>query len=200
MRNNYVLIDFESVQPESMEVLNHECFHVLLFCGANQTKVPFALASSLQSFGSRAQYIKIAGSGPNALDFHIAYYIGRLAVADAGAFFHIISRDKGFDPLIQHLKDQKIFALRSEAIADIPIAKHSVPRTPAERAEIFIAKLRDPKVTRPRSEKTMSHAIMAHFRPAIIDDSEVASVLSAMADTGFLSIKESKIVYAQPNP
>lgn len=37
MRRNVVLIDFESVQPDSIDVLNHEHFQVLLFCGANQS-------------------------------------------------------------------------------------------------------------------------------------------------------------------
>jgi hypothetical protein len=198
MRTNVVLIDFESVQPESIEELNHEHFQVLVFCGANQTRVPFDLASSLQRFGPRAQYIKIAGSGPNALDFHIAYYIGRLAVGEPEAFFHIISRDKGFDPLIQHLKAHKILSMRSDSISDIPILKNGVPLSPAERAETFIAKFRNPKVTKPRTEKTMSSAIKAHFRPTI-DDSEVAPVLSAMVATGFIAIDAGKIVYAQSN-
>lgn len=96
----------------------------MLFCGANQTKVPFEIAATLQKLGPRAEYVKIAGSGPNALDFHIAYYVGYLAADHPGAFFHIISRDKGFDPLIQHLKSKKILAIRSESIADIPLVKN----------------------------------------------------------------------------
>lgn len=73
MRRNIVLIDFESVQPDSIEALNHEHFHVLLFCGANQSKVAFEIAATLQKLGPRAEYVKISGVGPNALDFHIAY-------------------------------------------------------------------------------------------------------------------------------
>src|SRR6185503_11601280 len=104
MRTNYVLIDFENVQPSSLEQLDHDHFKVFVFVGAHQGKVPFELAASLQQLGDRAQYIKISGNGPNALDFHIAYYIGRLAATDPAAYFHIISKDEGFDLLIQHLK------------------------------------------------------------------------------------------------
>lgn len=196
MRRNVVLIDFESVQPDSIEALNQDHFQVLLFCGAHQTKVPFEIASTLQKLGDRAQYVKISGTGPNALDFHIAYYIGKLAAEEPGAFFHIVSRDKGFDPLIQYLKAQKILSVRSESIAEIPIVKNGTRKLPAARAEAFIAKLKEPKVTKPRTEKTMSSAIKAHFQPGI-EDPEAAQILKAMIATGFISVEAGKIVYAQ---
>jgi len=56
----------------------------------------------MQSLGSAAQYIKMTGTGKSALDFHIAYYIGELAVRNPNAHFHVISRDTGFDPLLTH--------------------------------------------------------------------------------------------------
>ncbi|MBX3278485.1 MAG: hypothetical protein KF868_10835 [Acidobacteria bacterium] len=196
MRRNVVLIDFESVQPVSIRALNHDYFQVLLFCGANQTKIPFEIAATLQKLGPRAQYIKITEVGPNALDFHIAYYIGRLAVEDPSAIFHIVSRDKGFDPLIHHLKTQKVLAMRSESIADIPIVKNGGKKPPIERAEVFIAKLKKPKVTKPRTEKTMGSAIKAYFQPGV-EEAEVAQILKAMVATGFISIKAGKIIYAE---
>ena len=41
----------------------------------------------MQALEDSAKYIKIAGSGKNALDFHIAYYIGELAENEPEAFF-----------------------------------------------------------------------------------------------------------------
>ena len=107
MATNYVLIDFENVQPKNLEILYHHSFKVLVFVGANQTKVPFDLASAMQALGESAQYIKISGNGKNALDFHVAFYIGELTAKEPGAYFHIISRDTGFDTLIKHLKSEK---------------------------------------------------------------------------------------------
>ena len=130
MRTNYVLIDFESVQPESFEPLSHDYFKVIVFVGANQTKLPFEVAKSLQKLGSRAEYIKLSGHGSNALDFHIAYYIGRLAAEEPSAYFHIISKDRGFDPLVQHLRSNKILAGRVKTIADIPVVKASNSKLP----------------------------------------------------------------------
>ena len=198
MRKNVILIDFESVQPGSIDSLSEEHFHVLIFIGANQTKIPFEIAAAIQRMGSRAEYIKIAGNGPNALDFHIAYYIGKLSSQDPPPFFHIVSKDKGFDPLIQHLKTKKIYSARSEAITEIPIIKNGTKKSAVERANLFVAKLREPKVTKPRTGKTLASSIKAHFRDAI-DESEVSAVIAAIEGTGFLAIVDNKVVYAQPD-
>lgn len=85
MANNYLLIDFENVQPESIALLDGLEFTILLFVGAHQSKIPLALATQLQRLGERARYIRIEGNGPNALDFHIAFTIGELARADPRA-------------------------------------------------------------------------------------------------------------------
>lgn len=108
MATNYVLIDFENVQTSNLEVLKQHPFKVVVFVGANQAKIPFNVASEMQSLGDAAQYIKISGAGKNALDFHIAYYIGELSAKDPGAYFRVISRDTCFDTLIAHLKGRDI--------------------------------------------------------------------------------------------
>ena len=150
MRTNFVLIDFENVQPENLSGLQQDHFKVLVFVGANQTKIPFEVVQAIQAMGAKAEYIKIAGNGSNALDFHIAFYIGQLAAADPTAFFHIISKDTGFDPLISHLKLKKIFAARETAISDIPLVKATVTKTPEERLQLVLDKLRLPKATKPQ--------------------------------------------------
>ena len=79
MPSNYVLIDFENVQPKNLELLAEHPLKVYVFVGETQAKIPFDLADSMQLLGNNARYVKITGTGQNALDFHIAYYIGRLA-------------------------------------------------------------------------------------------------------------------------
>ena len=88
---NYVLIDFENVQPANLGVLKHAGFKVLVFVGAQQTKVPFDLASAMQALGDAASYLKISGSGRNALDFHIACYLGELVAGEPVVAEHVHS-------------------------------------------------------------------------------------------------------------
>ena len=47
MKKNYVLIDYENVQPKNLGVLKGHDFKVMVFVGANQTKIPFELAEAL---------------------------------------------------------------------------------------------------------------------------------------------------------
>ena len=99
----FVLIDFENVQPNVLDRLRPGSFRVKVFLGQHQSKLMLELVQRLQPFGREAEYIQIQGSGPDAVDFHIAFYIGQLAAAEPGTSFTVVSKDKGFDPLIRHL-------------------------------------------------------------------------------------------------
>ena len=198
MRKNYVLIDFESVQTRSLQLLTQEHFKVIVFVGANQAKLPFEVAESLQQLGSRAEYIKISGRGPNALDFHIAYYIGRLAAEEPSAYFHIISKDSGFDPLIQHLRSQKIFAGRVKTVADIPVVRASNSKSPQERIAIILAKLQQLRAAKPRTIKTLSSTIGSLFQNRL-SEAEVEFLVQSLAKQRYLEVTGAKITYALPS-
>lgn len=198
MKTNYVLIDYENVQPEAMAVLNQDHFKVLVFVGASQAKVTFEVASALQQMGTRAEYIKITGNGSNALDFHIAFYIGVLAGIEPSAYFHIVSKDTGFDPLIQHLKTKKILASRSKDVTEIPIVKAACSKSPAERLEVVIADLQRRGASRPRTLKTLGSTINSIFQKAL-SEQEVEALLAALQKQGALTVTENKVAYSLPN-
>jgi len=153
---------------------------------------------AMQRMGERAEYVKISGVGPNALDFHIAFYIGRLSCGEPDAFFHIISKDSGFDPLIQHLKDQKIFCGRWPSLEQIPAVKATHIRTPDERARAFFGKLQQPNSTKPRTEKTLRSSVAAHFQKQLTDE-ELSAVTDALQAAGHLTIIDGKVTYAPLN-
>ena len=112
----FFLIDFENVQPTDIGSLVPGSCKIMTFLGQNQSKVPVALSRILQPFGADVEYLQISGSGPNAVDFHIAFYIGRLAASHPDARFTIVSRDTGFDPLVKHLASLKIVCNRTASI------------------------------------------------------------------------------------
>jgi hypothetical protein len=183
------------VQPATVAALAHDHFRLLVFVGACQTKIPFEAAASLQQLGSRAEYIRIAGNGSNALDFHIAYYLGKLAAANPAACFHVVSKDTGFDPLIAHLKANKVLARRVREVADIPMVRPADRKTPAERIEIVLEKLRQPKMTKPRTVKTLGSAVAAFFQKQLSDE-EVAAVIDGMVKAGAIAVAGTKVTYA----
>ena len=197
LRVNYVLIDYESVQPEALSVLHEDHFRLIVFVGATQAKVAFDTAAALQRMGERASYIKISGSGPNALDFHIAFYIGQLSLQDSSPYFHIISKDTGFDPLIQHLKGRKILAARWRDVSEIPLLKVPNGKSQAEKLAAIVAHLQLRGSARPRKVKTLSNTINALFQNQFPEE-ELAALVSALQAEGLISISDTNVSYTLP--
>jgi hypothetical protein len=198
MKTNYVLIDYENVPARSLEQLSDDRFKVIVFVGASQAKIPCKLRQSTQPLGPRAQFIKISSHGRNALDFHIAYYIGRLVIADPSAYFHIISKDKGYDPLIQHLKSQKIIARRVDTIGNILVGKPSNSKSPPEHIAVILAKLQGLKAAKPRTIKTLSSTIAFWFKNHL-SENEIASLIESLRSRGYLQVDGAKLTYALPS-
>jgi hypothetical protein len=192
MRTQYILIDLENVQPHSLNLLDGEQYRLFIFVGANQAKLSFEIVDSVQRLGARAEYIKISGNGPNALDFHIAYYIGKLAAKEPEAYFHIVSKDTGFDPLIAHLRCQKILAERAVSIPDLACLKAELP---GQRLERIVQRLEQFKTNKPRTVSTLSNTVAAIFQKQL-NDGEVHTLLQGLTQTGYLSIEDNKIIYA----
>ena len=198
MRTNYFLIDFESVQPQSLDTLTHDHFKVLVFVGAKQAKLSYDVVASLQMLGDRAEYIKISGVGANALDFHIAYYIGRRSAQEPSAYFHIISKDTGFDPLIEHLRSKKILASRVEAIADIPAVSALNSKSPQARVAITLARLRRLKGAKPRTVKTLTSVVASFFLNQLTEE-DVGAIMRKLIKDGYLQITGTKVTYTLPD-
>ncbi|NJL27361.1 MAG: hypothetical protein HC897_05440 [Thermoanaerobaculia bacterium] len=198
MRTNYVLIDYENVQPDTLTALEADHFKVIVFVGANQTKIGIEAAVALQRMGEKATYVKISGNGPNTLDFHIAFYIGQFAALDPTAYFHVISGDTGFDPLIQHLKTKRIFASRSRSIAEIPLLKVSSASTPpSERLAAIADKLRRYGAAKPASVQTLSSTINSMYQKQL-SEQEAAALIAQLQAKGWVTVNGTKVSYALP--
>lgn len=194
MRTNYVMIDYENVQPSQLELLNRDGFVAYVFVGKAQAKLSFETVSAIQDLGERARYIKISGAGPNALDFHISFYIGQIGASDPGAFFHIISKDKGFDPLFEHLREQKIFAVRSETIGEIPIIRASTAKTPKERMNLVVDRLKS-GASRPKTLSSLRSSIEAILYKQV-SGPDTQAVIDQMIKAGFVSVANEKVSYS----
>src|SRR5688572_8379293 len=112
MALTYLLVDFENVQPQvaDLGLLRGESFRVLIFHGAHQNKFDVGMYKALQPLGGHVQLIQSDRQGPDVLDFHISFYLGRLLQkhldeeGGTAARFFVISKDRGFDSLIVHVR------------------------------------------------------------------------------------------------
>lgn len=197
-RVNYVLIDLENVQPKNIGVLAGNDFKVLVFVGEKQTKIPLDMAAALQQLGENAEYIKINGNGPNALDFHIAFYIGELATKNSASYFHIISKDRGFDPLIGHLKSRKIKILRHKDISEIPILKVVNATTTVERVDAIIDFLIARGNAKPRKVKTLSNSINSLFMRSL-EEADLERLIENLVKRKIVTISNgTNVTYTLP--
>ncbi len=182
------------MQPRNLGLLKDEKFRVLVFLGKNNTRLPVELVTALQALGPRAEYVQMAGSGPNALDFHIAYYIGKIAATDADASFHIVSKDTGFDPLIAHLKDQGFSAKRTATLEAVPVLK-PLTRAPGDaQVDAVIENLRGMPKSRPQTEKTL-RAMVANWFGKSLDEAAMDRIIRELAERKILSLDGTRVKY-----
>lgn len=194
MATQYVLIDFENVQPKNLELLGELEFKVIVFVGANQTKVSLDLATAMQALGESAQYIKITGSGKNALDFHLAYYLGELAITEPEASFHIISRDTGFDPLVKHLRAKKRKIYRESDLAEIPALRLSPKTSTEEKIDAIVKNLTGRGQSRPRKVKTLSNTIQTLFAEKL-SEQQLQALMKELEKRKYIQVKDSSVSY-----
>lgn len=193
-----MLIDFENVQPKNLEILANHPFRVFVFVGANQTRVPFDLANAMQELGENADYIKISGNGRNALDFHIAFYVGQLSTQDPSAQFHVISRDTGFDPLIKHLKARNIRIQREQDLAEIPVLRMSDATSIDEKIGAIVKNLSGRGHSRPRKVRTLSNTINSLFTKKL-QESELATLVEELKERKHIVINKGNVSYKLPS-
>lgn len=197
MRTNIVLVDFENVQPKDIALLKDGPFKVKVFLGPNQAKIPLEMAAALQCLGANAEYVVLENGGTNALDFLIAYYIGVLASEDPSAFFHIISKDTGFDPLLRHLKGKKVFAQRSTCISEIPYFRPAFPDVPDAQIDIVVTDLTRRKSSKPRTQKSLLSTLHALFRKEL-SEQQLSRLFDLLCSRGILKVEGTKVSYDLP--
>ena len=209
---SYLLLDMENLMPSAEDIhrLKAEC-KILCFSKA-QDKISVGLAMALMALQTdrRCEFILTGATGKNALDFHIAFYLGVLTHLHSGCSAYVISRDSGYDSLIQWINQHTdTTACRISCFDDLPAnvcqpassAPHSPKNAPAKEAggasavppvdhrsvlekhvQDAIQTIAKFKQARPRKRKTLINALNASCQPKLSSDmlAEVLQQLVAM--------------------
>ena len=164
---NYILIDYQNVQPTDFDLVPETGWHVKVFLGPGQVAKPACL-NAAQRLGKHCEYINVLRSGRDALDFFIAYYLGILSRTKAE--FYIISKDTGFDPLLEQLQAGNVIAQRYPAISLIPplTPKPAVDAEFNDLVRKVIAHLQTLGDKRPKTWQKLKNKVKAlHTTPEI---------------------------------
>ncbi len=193
----YILVDLENVQPQAgdLSLLRGESYRVLIFHGVHQNKFDVNMYKALQPLGDKVELIQSDRVGADVLDFHISFYLGRRLQEHLGeettgagrsARFFVISKDKGFDSLLVHVRSLGFEAHRVATIqAALGTPPHGAPAparkgaakkaTPAKRAaakKAPAARVAQTRAAQPKpapkaaQPKAVQHKATQHKSPA----------------------------------
>ena len=212
-----LFVDFENVPKVDLSALPDDV-HVPFFFGASQKTVPKALFDVARRLGDRFISIDIEGQGKNALDFHIAFYLGELLKAAPRAECVILSRDKGFDPLVRHLAGRGFAVRRVGTMAEAfagersPRTERAAPRAPRaaaperqkrapavdaealQRVKHWLARL--PARNRPRKRKGLVASLKSHLANKL-ETPALEALVDALIAEGVVSAKDGALTWKE---
>ena len=164
MTHELLLVDFENVQQVDLSRLDESC-HVIIFVGAGQKAIPIELVTSAQKLGARLEWQRVEGNGNNALDFHIACHLGRVLESSPQVHCIVLSKDKGFDPLLRHLNKIGLKCKRVNSLLELDPKFAGAEDSNYKRVIEVLSK--SDRKTRPRKLKTLSQHISSMFQKNI---------------------------------
>lgn len=118
MNRKLILVDYENIQKIDLSILD-ETYCAIVFVGAKQNPPKASKQKATAHRFSRVDFHKIDGTGKNALDFHIAFQLGRTIETNPTTECFVLSNDKGFDPLLSHLNKNGLQCRRIASLNEL---------------------------------------------------------------------------------
>jgi hypothetical protein len=222
---NHVFVDLENVKTIDTTVLGGKNLTLHLFLGPQNKKLEVDVVEKLMEHSQVVQMIRSPKNGKNALDFVLAYHLGQAVLADPKGYFHIVSKDAGFDALVDLLKSRHVKVKRhadwstlhfqstpKPEAAVVSLAEtakvqatpkpHTAPKAPAkpafsDGATKLIENLKKlPKPKRPKKEKSL----IAHAKPLCgkdVSEASVAKVLQELKKARLITVDDKDAVTYQ---
>lgn len=188
MPERLLLVDLENVQKIDLSRVPPDA-RIKVFYGITQKKLPEELVVQAQPFGPRLEWIKISGQGPNALDFHIAFYLGQELATHSDSECAILSRDTGFDPLIRHLLTLGRTCRRASSLKEAFPAEAHVETNHFARLVTLLGK----EKTRPARRKSLVGKVKNWF-PHLTEDERLA-LIQRLLDESLVRESEKVLTY-----
>jgi hypothetical protein len=214
---HHVFVDCENVKKDEIAWIENRKIRLHLFLGSLQKSLNVELVEKLLVHASAVEMIRVGKSGKNALDFVLAYHLGREVLADPKGYFHIVAKDSGYDALVELLNSRNVKVKRHEgweALArhlepkrsgqagptngkkEAPLAPSPVPTLSTNAAKLLDG-LRKSGKSRPKKEKTL----VTYAQSLIGKDQSVDLVKNAMEElqnAGHIEIGDKGTVGYQP--
>lgn len=197
-RANYIFVDFENIQEVDLALVAGKSVTVFFILGERHRTLPVELVNQLLAHAGQVRVIRTGQAGKNALDFVLACELGRQTALDAEGYFHILSKDKGFDALVVHLKAQGVHASRHELFGRIPVLAKVPALALAERVARVQERLACNPASRPKREKSLRGLVRGTFAGQLTVEEE-EETLGALVSGGILELApDGQVRYLLP--
>ena len=192
MTQKLLLVDFENVQQVDLARLD-DSFQIIIFVGAAQKSIPIELVTNAQKLGSRIEWQRVDANGSNALDFFIACQLGRVLEKSPQLQCIVLSKDKGFDPLLRHLNKTGLKCNRLNSLLELDPKAAAQPEEPNYKRVIEVLG-KSEKKSRPRKRKTLSQHISSIFQKKL-PQAEVDRLIDILFANKMISETNDTITY-----
>ena len=115
---NIYLVDYENVNSSGIEGIKNLKLEdkVYIFYSEQIKTIPFEKSIELVKSKAQIEFIEIKKVGKNYLDFQLSTYLGYLIGKGENGFVFIISKDTGFDSIVDFWKGRNINICRKKSI------------------------------------------------------------------------------------
>lgn len=181
-----LFIDFENIRNIDLASVP-DGVQVSFFLNTAQKSVPKGLLTGAARLGDRFKPIEVDGTGKNALDFFIAFYLAEHLSRQPRTRCVILTKDQGFGPLIKHLCRRGFSVRRASTLVEaFPARKangSTIEHDSTSQSEIALRWLEKmPKANRPRKRKGLIAHLYTHFGKKVPEVDIVAIVDSLIAN------------------
>ena len=201
---NHVFVDFENVSECDLTLIGTRLASFTFLLGARQTKLNTTLVEKLLAHAACVELIRLTSSGKDALDLALSYYLGRKVLTDPTAYFHIISKDKGYDPLVEHLRNRHIHARRHDDFSSLTFSYKPREKPTAALVEkaaeevdelkLILERLRKSANNRPKKKATL----LSHLKSMLgkdATDADAAQMLEKLCRTSHLRLGDKGAIH-----
>jgi len=188
-----LLIDYENIQNINLQQIAEADYKIYVFIGASQNRIPFDLVKSAQNLGDKLEWIKIDGNGSNALDFHVAYYLGNQIERNRDNEYIILSKDKGFDPLVRFIMKQNVKCKRINSIIEISSQQQGKDND-SEYRKVLENLSKIDKVKRPRKRNTLKQHVKSLLGKTFPEET-INEVIDQLFIDKIVSEENGKVIY-----
>jgi len=182
-------VDYENIG--SLKDIEFSKYHRLfIFCGPKNPNIKLGNAAINEFI--KIEIIKLKTNGANNLDFHIAFYLGQFSqTAPREVQFHVITRDNGFNGLINHIK--KTGRICKKITQNVDEKSKLVQLSPC--AELTVERLSQiDGRKRPRKEQQLVNWIESQCR-SVSKNINAKSVLGELAKAGLVNRDNPALKY-----